>query len=230
MQIALISDIHSNIEALTTALKVIDERDIESIVCLGDIVGYGADPDKCIEIVRSRASVVTLGNHDAAVVDKADLKYFNEYAKTAALWTRTILSHDHKEYLKSLPLTTSEGDLHFVHGTPHNPEHWDYIFSAFQAMRKFDAVECEVCFVGHSHIPGDYRENPVKEGTGKRIINVGSVGQPRDRDPRLCFAIFDTDTRDLEFIRAEYDIETAAQKILKSGLPGVLAERLKWGW
>lgn len=231
MRIAFLSDIHGNLEALTVALEAVDRQKTDKLICLGDVVGYGADPGKCLDLIRSRTSSIILGNHDAVAVGNEDLAYFNEFARAAALWTQTVLSEEHKEFISSLPLVLKEDELHLVHGTPDNPERWNYIFSAYDAYKQFSAVEGRVCFVGHSHVPGDYREREANPDVSpKRIINVGSVGQPRDRDPRLCFAIYDTDSDEVEFIRQEYDVETAAGKIRKAGLPEFLADRLFWGW
>lgn len=231
MRIALISDIHGNLEALEKALESIDLLQIDQIFCLGDIVGYGADSQRCLQIVRERAAVIILGNHDAAVVGRADLAYFNDLARAAILYTQSLLTNEQKNYIRSLPLSYKDEHCHLVHGTPAKPERWDYIFSAYDASNQFSSVEGNICFVGHSHVPGDYREkakNP--DSVVKRIVNVGSIGQPRDRDPRLCFVIYNTDSGKIEFIREEYNVETAAGKIRRAGLPEFLADRLLWGW
>ncbi len=232
MKYAFLSDIHSNLEALTAALKAIQERRPDHIICLGDIVGYGADPSACLHLIRQEADIIIMGNHDAAVVGAADLYWFNDFARTAVLWTRTALSDEEKEFLGALPLESVSDDLHFVHGTPRDPAGWHYIFSSYDAIPQFVHIKGHTCFVGHSHVPGDYREKPPlsgEEGTGRRIINVGSVGQPRDRDPRLCCAIYNAESRYLELVRAEYDVAAAAAKIRRAGLPDFLAERLNWG-
>jgi diadenosine tetraphosphatase ApaH/serine/threonine PP2A family protein phosphatase len=232
LRYAFLSDIHSNLEALTSALNAVENRRVDRIVCLGDIIGYGADPSACLKLVRENADYIILGNHDAGVVGTTELQWFNDFARAAVLWTRSVLSDDEKDFLRSLPLEDTADDLHFVHGTPHDPEGWHYIFSSYDVIPQFPHIKGHTCFVGHSHIPGDYREKPSvpgEVGTARRIINVGSVGQPRDRDPRLCCAIYDSETRHLELIREEYDIQTAAAKIRQAGLPDFLAERLNWG-
>jgi len=230
LKVAFLSDIHGNLEALTVALKILDDRSVDRLVCLGDIVGYGANPSECLALIRKRTSTVILGNHDAAAIGKENIAYFNEYARAAALWTKSVLSKAEKKYLQTLPYEIQEGNLHFVHGTPLEPERWHYIFSPYDTVGQFEAVKGDVCFVGHSHVPGDYPERDVQDGTGKRIINVGSVGQPRDRDARLCFVLYDTETEEAEFVRAEYDIEVTVEKIRKAGLPIFLADRLRWGY
>jgi diadenosine tetraphosphatase ApaH/serine/threonine PP2A family protein phosphatase len=229
LEIAIISDIHGNLEALNTALADIDARGIEEIVCLGDVVGYGANPAECIALIRARCQLVILGNHDAAAAGSQDVEYFNEFARFAVLWTQSGLADDDKTYLESLPYFEKRDGMHLVHGTPRNPERWNYIFSDYDAMDQFSAFDGDICFVGHSHVPGIYKD-PEALSQSRRIINVGSIGQPRDRDPRLCFVTFDTESREVEFIRLEYDVETAAAKIRKAGLPEFLAERLTWGY
>lgn len=233
MKIAFISDIHGNIEALTTALQSIEKRKVDRIACLGDIVGYGANPSDCLKLVRQHTDKIILGNHDAAAVGKESLYFFNDYARQAALWTRNTLDEEEKEFLEALPMEISEDGLHFVHGTPRSPQSWNYIFSHYDVTFEFAAIKGHTCFVGHSHVPGDYHEKDAKlgnQGKDRRIINVGSVGQPRDRDPRLCFALYDTESKELELVREEYDIASAAKKIRKAGLPEFLAERLEHGW
>lgn len=233
MKYAFLSDIHGNLEALTVALETLEALSVDRMICLGDIVGYGANPRECLHLIRERADVIILGNHDAGVIGKDDLTWFNDFARQAVLWTQTVLTDEDKDFLRSLPLEGSENDLHFVHGTPHDPGGWHYIISALDVFQQFSFIKGQTCFVGHSHVPGDFWEKPPasgNDGTGKRIINVGSVGQPRDRDPRLCFAVYDAEKGDLELIRAEYDIQTAATKIRKAGLPDFLAERLSWGY
>jgi len=241
LKIALISDIHGNLEALEVVTKAINQIGVDRIICLGDVVGYGANPVECLELVKSIADVIILGNHDAAVIERESLELFNDYAIEAILWTRSKLSSDHLSDLASLPMYTIEDRLHFVHGTPCNPQRWNYIFTTEDASHQFNHVLGDICFVGHSHVPGDYRDSKSEKRSNtpeitsnpaklKRIINVGSIGQPRDRDPRLGFVIFDDQTDQVEFVRLTYDIDTAASKIRQAGLPEFLADRLFWGW
>ncbi|TKJ41524.1 metallophosphoesterase [candidate division LCP-89 bacterium B3_LCP] len=231
MKLALISDIHSNLEALTAALEAVERFKPDELICLGDIVGYGADPGECIELVRNHTSRVIMGNHDAAVANLLQPENnFNDYALTAIHWTRSVLSDDHRDYLKTLPLEILFDDLHLVHGTPGNPGSFDYVLTTYDAEVQFTNIKGSNCFIGHTHRPGIYMErDPVDKTQPKRIINIGSVGQPRDGDPRLCFALYETKTEEVEFIRVEYDIETAATKIRTAGLPALLAERLGRG-
>ncbi len=232
MRIAIISDIHSNLEALHTALKIIDKKNVDELVCLGDIVGYGANPNECAEIVRKRTPHVLLGNHDAAALDLSLTESFNRYARVAAEWTHETLTAENVNYLNNLPMTFVLDDLLFVHSSPYEPEEWHYILSPYDAKQNFLTFKQKICFVGHSHVPGVFCEDMKTQKIKKNlryIINVGSVGQPRDGDWRLSFGIFDTKIWSYEHIRAEYEVKTAAEKILKNGLPRFLAERLLVG-
>jgi len=229
LKIGLISDIHGNLEALTAAMQSLEKRRVERLYCLGDVVGYGANPSECLELVREKAEVLLLGNHDAAVAGIESLEHFNPYAREAALWTQRILSLEQRRFLAGLPYEEIRGEMHLVHSAPAHPQEWDYIFSALDAYCQFVSVKARDCFVGHSHVPGEYSEGSAsgaKDRTGRRIINIGSVGQPRDGDPRLCFVIYDEASREVQFMREDYDIEEASRKILEAGLPSFLAQRL----
>jgi predicted phosphodiesterase len=229
MRLAIISDIHSNLEALTGALEFIDRERVDSIVCLGDIVGYGANPNECVALVRSRCAITLQGNHDAAVVRVAEAERFTAGARTAALWTNTQIEPDHLEYLAGLPYTWVLEDLLFVHASPCSPDQWDYILSDFDASLAFGCFTEQVCFHGHSHIPAIFAEKEDGESFSRDtrwLVNVGSVGQPRDGNSELSFGIFDTDVWSYRNIRSPYDIQTAADKIRRAGLPARLADRL----
>lgn len=232
MRIAVISDIHANLEALQKALELIEEKNVDEIVCLGDIVGYGANPNECLELVRQTTPHVILGNHDEAAVNAERLEDFTPHAKVAAAWTQRALTEDSKTYIRSLPRTLERQGLLFVHSSPQEPEAWHYIISIADAHFNFSCFSQPVCFIGHSHVPGVFSEDlwrrEVTRGV-KSIVNVGSVGQPRDRDWRLSFGVFDTETWTYENVRSEYDVQTASEKILKAGLPRPLAERILIG-
>ena len=225
MKIAYISDIHSNLEALETALQEISRLEADRIYCLGDIVGYGADPNSCVELIREVANGAIAGNHDFAAVGLTSTEHFNSFAQAAIRWTDKRLTKDNRQYLKSLPLTLSNDSVFCVHATPIAPEKWGYIFSREDANRHLEAFDEPICFIGHSHIPALFES----KDRARCIVNVGSIGQPRDRDPKLSFVIFDTDTVEFERIRLEYDIQKAAAKIRKAKLPEFLAERLFLG-
>ena len=232
MRYAIVSDIHANLEALQKALEIIDTRSIDSIICLGDSVGYGASPNEVLDILRARCECILIGNHDEAAIDISLATGFNPYARAAAEWTAKELTEEHKEFLKTLPQEYHAGDVLFVHSSPHEPAEWHYVISTSDAQMNFRFFEEQICFVGHSHVPGVFSEDvwtrKVARGT-RFIINIGSVGQPRDNDPRISFGIFDTDTWEYENIRSEYDVRTASEKIRKQGLPKMLAERILEG-
>jgi predicted phosphodiesterase len=239
---ALISDIHGNLEALQTVLECIKsyKKKIDKIICLGDIVGYGADPNECIRITRAVSDIILAGNHDFAVCGQTSIENFNDYARAAVLWSRETLNHEEIHFLKELPLTYREKGIDFVHSSLHRPESWRYLSGTFDTQIDFQLMEQNVLFVGHTHIPVIFENAETKinrlndsefslEPAKKYIINPGSIGQPRDRDPRASFAFFDSEKNFVEIIRVEYDIKEAQRKIFEAGLPEVLATRLSYG-
>lgn len=229
MRIAILSDIHSNLEALNIALKDIEAKKPDVVVCLGDIIGYGANPNECIDLVRAHCDIVLLGNHDAALFDPSLVVFFNPLARTALQWTLRTLTPENVAFLRSLRLTTELHNILFVHASPTRPAAWEYIVDQTDAQRHFPSFHQQLCFVGHSHIPGIYsvegKEAMLLQGK-RYIINVGSIGQPRDRDPRLSYGLFDVEEWNYGLVRLEYSVSTAAQKILDAGLPSALAYRL----
>ncbi len=238
MRIAIVSDIHSNLEAFTKALELIKNKKVDNIICLGDIVGYGANPKDCLELAFANCSNIIMGNHDQAATNLAFTDYFNPYARAAAEWTHRILSQTEQGKIKNLPITHEFNGFQFLHSTPFEPSEWHYIVSYEDASLNFKHSTKNICFVGHSHIaeiyPEDYSEYRTHNSSKsfrlkpdkKYIINVGSVGQPRDRDSRLSFGIIDTETLNYENIRSEYDVESAVKKIIEAKLPRYLADRL----
>lgn len=240
MRLAVLSDIHANLEALDAVLDAGRARCVDAWLCLGDIVGYGADPHACLELVRDLTDQVVLGNHDAAAIGLQDLAYFNPYARRAAEWTMEQLSAAERQYLVSLPLVIERGEALFVHAEPRRPGAWGYVFDLAGATAALRATERRFCFVGHSHYPflcaerdGDLAllpdgVQPLGAET-RYLANVGSVGQPRDGDSRACFALWDQEKDTLELVRCPYDVETAQHKIIAAGLPPFLAERLAQG-
>ena len=232
MKLAVFSDIHSNLPALTRALEVSESLGVDEIVCLGDVVGYGAHPNECIALVRERCAVTLLGNHDAAAIDLSVAAFFTTHARVAAEWTNRHLNAEGVAFLKQLPLSAERDELLFVHASPLEPAEWNYVLDIGEVRRALDAFSGPVCFIGHSHIPGIFSQQGAEDGVrrGERfIINVGSVGQPRDGDPRLSFGVFDTQEWRYTNHRVEYDVETARKAILEVGLPRMLAERLRSG-
>lgn len=229
MRIAIISDIHSNLPALVKALSLIDEMKVTEIYCLGDIVGYGANPNECLRLVRSRVSKCVLGNHDLAALNTTEAKYFTRPGQITAEWTNSILTDENAKYLSTLPYRLELDPLTLVHANPEAPEHWEYVTSLKNAKPQFESFVTKLCFIGHSHIPficgEDLSTFSFKKGV-RFIINVGSIGQPRDGNPQLSFGLLDTTRWTYENIRADYDVQGAAQAILDNGLPRSLAQRL----
>ena len=237
MKIAFVSDVHGNLEALTTALAHIDEHGVDQLVCLGDIVGYGPNPNECVEIIRERCEVVLMGNHDYAAIGLANIEYFNEFAKMSTHWTIKILKDENKQYLQSLPFSHQNDEMIMVHSSPTNPSHWYYVLSMPDALIEMQAFSQNLCFIGHSHVPLVFsdssmiREPLVQiEQNRKYIVNVGSVGQPRDGNPQLCYTLYDSDKKEIRYIRLDYDVQTTYAKIIEAGLPLYLAERLLKGY
>ncbi len=241
MKAAIISDIHSNLEALQAVIKDIKKRRIKRIFCLGDLVGYGANPNECIMMCTSEAKIIIAGNHDWATVEKTDVSVFNPVAAEAIQWTQKQLNKGNFGKLQRLKLTSSIEDLFLVHASPNKPEQWEYLFSLDEAKCQFEFFKTQVCFVGHTHVPSvvyqdangytDFiSDNPFPLIEGRRyIINTGSIGQPRDLDPRASYAIYDGNCRSVEIVRLDYNIPLAQQKIIDAGLPEVLADRLLAG-
>ncbi len=241
MKYGILGDIHANLSALTTALASLDRHGCERIVSVGDVVGYGAAPKECIALLRARGVSVVLGNHDAACTGRLDDRYFNPFARAAVLWTRERLSRDELAWLAELPYTLDLEHCQVAHGTLHEPEEFHYALDLHDALPSLEIMSRAVCFVGHSHIPlsvlrtasgqtGYTTDDSVDLSQAERtLVNVGSVGQPRDEDPRTAFATYDSAARALRIHRAAYDIETEVQRILDAGLPRVLAERLRLG-
>ncbi|MFQ5964987.1 MAG: metallophosphoesterase family protein [Candidatus Scalinduaceae bacterium] len=238
MKIIIISDIHGNLEALNRTLEYIDKLEgNKRVVCLGDIVGYGPDPVECLEIVQSLTDKICLGNHDYAI-SNMDLDYqMTRYALEAIRWTRGVLGKETKKIIEKFHIQTEENSILYVHASPDNPMRWKYICNAMDAYLSMADMKCSLCFVGHSHIPGvyaDYKLYSEEKKTiltkkGKTIVNVGSVGQPRDGSPLLSFAIFDDVDWNVEIVRLTYNYQETMAKIKKVGLPLFLAERLSVG-
>jgi predicted phosphodiesterase len=232
MRIAIISDIHSNLEALIKALEVIDQKSIDETVCLGDIVGYGANPNECIDLIRQRCSIVIKGNHEEAIENVSTTEDFTDDARTAIVWTRKNLTDEHFKYISALPLYHKKDDILFVHASPCHPEKWSYIFQEKEAITAFHCFLESICFIGHTHTPVMFSPAGCvhKLTKGERfLINVGSIGQPRDQNTQLSFGILDSNLWEYENIRLSYDIETAVMKILRANLPSKLGHRLLKG-
>ena len=240
MRYALLSDIHGNLEALEAVLAHAASR-ADAMLILGDVVGYGADPAACLERVAERAHAVVAGNHEHGVTGLLDLDWFNDRARAALEWTRRRLDGDHLAWLRARPLVAELDDATLVHASPAQPTEWDYLVSADDGYEVFAAFATRVCFVGHSHRAGVWsvgssgrahepRARAIDLEAGRRyLINVGSVGQPRDGDPRAAYALWDLAARRVTIERVPYDLPTAQRKILRAGLPRFLADRLPVG-
>lgn len=240
MRYGIISDIHSNLEALEVAIEALSHEKIDRYLCVGDIVGYGADPEECIKKTKTLNPVIVCGNHDTAASDLTNVRDFNEAAKEAVIWTQNNLVEKDIKFLKTLKFVYKDQHLTLVHGTLEEPEVFRYMLDATAARATFKLLETQVCFVGHSHVPGVFlykngrinyfcREK-IKIAKNERIIvNVGSIGQPRDGDPKLCYCIYDRRKGLIELKRLPYNVEKTQKKILRVGLPPFLAYRLGKG-
>lgn len=236
----IFSDIHSNLEAFQTVIEAYKKENIDRYLCVGDVVGYGADPSECIDKIKQLDALTVAGNHDWAAVELTDITYFNQVAKQAIIWTRDKISKEDKDLLRSLKLVHEVTDFVLVHGTLNNPEEFNYLLDVELAMVDFGLMKKNISFVGHSHIAGIFIEENSKisysvqakikiDPKKKYIVNVGSVGQPRDRDNRASYGIFDTDKKEVYIKRVEYDIARTQEKIIGAGLPPFLAARLSSG-
>ena len=224
-KIALISDIHSNLEAFEAVLKEIKKSKVKKIFCLGDIVGYGASPNQCIELIKKYKIKSVMGNHDYEAINLQSIEWFNPIARDAILWTNKQLTEANKKFLKKLPTYLEFENIFLVHGSPRD-NIYEYIFpdvDEFDLREFFAIAKKDVIAVGHSHIQF------IKEFNNKLIINPGSVGQPRDLNNKAAFCFFDTKSLKIDLRRVEYYINKAANKILKAGLPKFLGDRLYLG-
>ncbi len=241
MRYAILADIHSNLTALEAVLADLSQQGgADEIWCLGDIVGYGPDPHECLELVRSRCKLCVAGNHDLAVIGKLDISSFNPDAVKAIRWHSSQLIESETHFLADLPQKIVKGDFTLVHGSPRQPL-WEYILSARQAEENLTYFNTRCCLIGHSHLPQYYQcdttcssGNP-QEGNSfllsasRYILNPGSVGQPRDRDPRAAYGLYDSPTATMNFQRVSYDIVSVQSRMEKVGLPRWLIERLACG-
>lgn len=245
MRLALFADIHANRQAFAACLEAARARGAERLVCLGDIVGYGADPEWSVDTVMDlvgKGAVAVRGNHDDAIGKPSD--GMNDDARAAIDWTRGRLSPAQKAFLAGLPITREEDNRLYVHSEASDPAKWRYVRDNADAARSMISTELQITFCGHIHRPGLYSMSstakmtnfvpttgvPIQLLTGRRWLAVlGSVGQPRDGDPAAAFAMFDTATREITFLRVPYDVATAAARIKASGLPHWLADRLSIG-
>jgi predicted phosphodiesterase len=238
----IIADIHSNLEAFQTVLEDANNYGgFGNVWCLGDVVGYGPDPVACIRLLKQLDPICVCGNHDLAAVGKIDIGDFNSDAATANRWTALQLTDNDKRFLLDLPGQAEEGEFTLAHGSPRMPV-WEYIAHGFTASENFKYFETKYCLVGHTHVPQVFEEEDGMANEGymghgdvlllgdkRLIINPGGVGQPRDRDPKASYAIYDSDERKLYHYRVSYDVGLTQEKMEVAGLPQFLISRLAMG-
>lgn len=239
MRIALFGDIHANLEALDAVLADADAQGCDHYICMGDVVGYNADPVACLERVRAMDCPVVKGNHDEDASGTHSLDAMNPVAAAALMWTRAQLGEEQRTWLRRLRMVRQIEDFTVVHSTLDQPANWNYVTNKFDAMSNFSYQFTQVCFHGHTHVPRVFikstkvQEEPAEslaiEENAKYFVNIGSVGQPRDGDWRACYAIYDLEHHLVVFRRVEYDLALTQRKILDAGLPPLLAERLAEG-
>jgi len=246
MRYLLISDIHANLAAFEAVLKDAQGK-YDKVWCLGDMVGYGPDPNECVELLLTLDHICIAGNHDWAVLDKLDVDDFNPDARFATLWTRKQLTKKVRDYLDSLPIALVEEDIFtLVHGSPRHPI-WEYVLYPAVAQPNFKQFDTPYCFVGHTHSPiifeeaetpkkmctayiPEFNNGPIMLGNQRLIINPGSVGQPRDGDARAAYGILDTDKKSFEFRRVTYPVNVTQEKMKSYDFPPRLWNRLAFGW
>ena len=242
MKVAVISDIHANRHAFEATLEAVAASDAAELWCLGDLVGYGAEPDACVELAREHAAVCLAGNHDMAVTGELPLHEFSRGAGLAAQWTKDVMRPENVTFLESLSPRGVEGHVGLYHASPRDPV-WEYVLSTLLAELCLDEQAERVCLIGHSHVALSFARQegalatgePCREGLeldishGEWLLNPGSVGQPRDGDPRASWLMLDLDAMAASFHRAGYDVAGAAAAIRAARLPDSLAERLEYG-
>ncbi len=239
MRYAVISDIHGNLAALRAVLG--DIGSVDAVWCLGDMVGYGPDPNECVDLIRRHAAVCMAGNHDLAAATRLDLDAFNPDAAKAIDWTRRQLTSDNLTFLAALPSLLQQDQTTLAHGSPRDPI-WEYVLSVRTAQENFPHFGTACCLVGHTHRPAVYhqtertvRQPGVTNGeslsvsAGRFIINPGSVGQPRDGDPRSSYLVLDTSAATVRFLRVSYNVEETQTRMLRARLPARLISRLEYG-
>jgi diadenosine tetraphosphatase ApaH/serine/threonine PP2A family protein phosphatase len=242
MKVLILSDIHGNRTALEAVLESAGK--VDAVWCLGDIIGYGPDPNDCVAIVRELPNLICLrGNHDSAAIGLTERSKFNGSAQVVLEWTEDQLNPVHRQYLQSLSPRAVVDDVTLAHGSPRDPV-WEYIMDVYTATANFEYFETPFCFVGHSHLPVLYYQKPGKELANvtfvypgdstvlpeRSIVNPGSVGQPRDHDSRAAYTIFDTDEKSWTQHRVVYEISEVKERMMRAGLPVEYIQRLDMGW
>lgn len=239
MRFAIIADIHANLEAFRVVLDDIKTQQCTHFACLGDVVGYNANPKECLDIIRKMGMPCVKGNHDEYCSTDGALDDFNPHAAEAVNWTRAQLAEEDRQWLRDLKYVRMVTSFSIVHATLDGPQRWGYVFDKLAAAASMTYQTTSVCFFGHTHVPVAFmRDTVVRGGTyskfkvepGKKyFVNVGAVGQPRDNNPKAAYVVYDMDEATIELRRLDYDIAAAQKKILDAGLPERLAERLEFG-
>jgi len=240
MRYGILSDIHGNLEALEAVIQSCTHQGVRQFFCLGDVVGYGANPNECVLRLKALKSVCITGNHDWAVIGKFNTSTFNDFAKKAVLWSQQNISDETLEFLNSLSLIYNHDEFVLVHGSLDQPEQFFYIQDISDTGDTFYLMKQKLCFIGHTHIPQIYIKRGENVSLGadqtihlernvKYIINIGSVGQPRDGNPQAAYCIYDPDLERIEIKRVAYNVSLAGRKIIEAGLPEMLARRLTIG-
>ena len=239
MKFAIIADIHANLDAFQVVLEDCKKQQVTHYACLGDVVGYNANPKECLDIVRAMNMPCVKGNHDEYCSTEEHLEGFNPAAAEAVNWTRKQLTEEDRQWLRELKYTRMVTNFTIVHATLDGPQRWGYVFDKLAAAASFTYQNTSVCFFGHTHVPVAFmKDSMVRGGTyskfnlepGKKyFVNVGAVGQPRDNNPKAAYVLYDTNEATIELRRLDYDIAAAQKKILAAGLPERLAERLAYG-
>lgn len=241
MSILIISDIHANLAAFQAVLDDA-EGQWDTIWCLGDLIGYGPNPNECVELLRQYEHISLSGNHDWAILGKLDVNTFNEEAQAVVRWTQSILNDSTRIYLESLPTTMLQEPFTLAHASPRQPV-WEYILDTYTAAVNFGYFDTPYCLVGHTHVPILFNQednfivplppdygNPIQLNNHRCIINPGSVGQPRDADPRAAYALLDIESMTWEYRRVDYPVAETQAQMREIGMPARLISRLEFGW
>jgi len=241
MRYGFFSDVHANLEALKACIIDFRAEKIDKLFFLGDAVGYGPDPDECVKLIDEISDAKLMGNHDYAALGLMETDYFNQYAAESVGWTKTSLSKKAIEIMSDFELTYQIDDILLVHASPRDPESWHYILDMEDAEENFAYFEQKICLVGHTHRPYivskeasgpgvlSKKTEEVIKGDLRYLINIGSLGQPRDGDPRCCYLIYDSRKNTVRFKRVQYNVKTTQSNMARVGLPEYLIERLAVG-
>ncbi len=241
MRFALISDIHGNLEALTAVLSDLEKQKVDKIHCLGDVVGYGSNPRECLDLINKNCDIKLVGNHEFMMLGIIPMEKCNNAAQISYQWTRKEITDFELAIIEEFQIQSVIENCLLIHSSPYRPKDWNYILNTEQATLAFESLREHNCFIGHSHLPMIFTEikgeaprlkighNFIMDPDYRYIINVGSVGQPRDNDPRASYVIVDTEEWDIYFNRVEYDVKTTQAKMEKAALPKVLIDRLSIG-